>query len=961
MHCLQAAQPSQTASKLALPSSLSTGTHTIGVTTTDPWGATGTASITVQVQELVPIMTAYPLFMLHAEQNSVELTASASPGSAAHAIAWSLSSSVSGFSYSFLSGSASSATAVVGNLPVGNHTITLTLTTPEGSVASTSTVVSLSDNHRPIAVANSAIVDGKVVLDATGSIDPDADGFIADSEWRVVSTTDERGLGAAYPLEPERFVTELANAGVATYTMELWVKDDRNAAATATTSITLTLGVSIEPTSWVVLEPGAPLNVTAVIAADEVVADTVVLAWSFVEYVNPVAGDAGTAVAVLSPVPNTNLAVVTGLTAPGNYTLKVTATADGGPPASATVTVRVNTKPVPVVRTLDASSFTASGGITLDGSASYDADGSIDMYWWEVLEATTRAGVDPVGIIDNNQVATTAFGPVTIADYVVRLYVWDNNNARSEVVVALTVPLDVRTPPAVLKYDVDEPSAVTTLSASVGSFSSSVSVPADLTYQWVFVEHRPVGDRAAIASVAIASPTSPSISVPSLAEPGTYVFMCTVTAPTGAQTNSTSTIKINMAPEAVIAPYDPSVHFVNDTGFIIVNASASVDLDGSIVTAEWVVVPVDSLMEGLSIVQIPGTNGLVAELRGATPGNYTVKLNVTDENGRWTVAETSMHVHLFVTAPDVLITCPGDASIQSVTTMRNGVHTHALTSTSLIGFNEGPGTLSPVPDGAQVADFGMNLAAVSGMTQSGYYFVRTLAETTNGGDAQHVSRIRCNSPPLAFISVASAGVKLVEVGLSLDVAVYTTNSFDSDGQIVYAKFQVNVKSGDEWVPATEAQAIVDTFNLTDTEVVVGNHPAAFRVWFANTCVGCLRKLPSAALNASMVVCLFVCLLLLLLLPCAAFVCASFLACLQLQRHAHRPGQRGCQFPGLAHHPGHQPRRPRHLVPCAHHRHCRGRVDHSGSRGILHPQAPEEEAPREDQPQHGGARVDIGRQ
>ena len=80
-----------------------------------------------------------------------------------------------------------------------------------------------------------------------------------------------------------------------------------------------------------VLEPGAPLNVTAVIAADEVVADTVVLAWSFVEYVNPVAGDAGTAVAVLSPVPNTNLAVVTGLTAAGNYTLKVTATADGGP------------------------------------------------------------------------------------------------------------------------------------------------------------------------------------------------------------------------------------------------------------------------------------------------------------------------------------------------------------------------------------------------------------------------------------------------------------------------------------------------------------------------------------------------------------------------------------------------------------------------------------------------------
>jgi len=77
--------------------------------------------------------------------------------------------------------------------------------------------------------------------------------------------------------------------------------------------------------------------------------------------------------------------------------------------------------------------------VTLDGSGSYDGNGSIISYEWVQVGGTT------VALVDEESVTTTFIAPDVSEDLVFRLTVWDNdiNEDTDEITVSISAPLSI--------------------------------------------------------------------------------------------------------------------------------------------------------------------------------------------------------------------------------------------------------------------------------------------------------------------------------------------------------------------------------------------------------------------------------------------------------------------------------------------------------------------------------------
>ncbi|MEL6450683.1 MAG: PKD domain-containing protein [Pseudomonadota bacterium] len=276
---------------------------------------------------------------------------------------------------------------------------------------------------------------------------------------------------------------------------------------------------------------------------------------------------------------------------PGDYRVVLRVSDDSLHPCNfgvATRAVTVNFPPVAEAGT----DQTAKVGqtITVDGSASYDVDGLVSAYQWDMGDGTVLDGA-------NIQHAYTAPGKYTVA-----LTVTDDSGvANARAVDTLTI--DVNAPPEPAIAIPDRPVSV----SEAATLDGSGSVDADgaiLSYLWEFGDGA-MGEGETVNYAWTA--------------PGVYTVALTVTDDSGtasATQRITREIVVDAAPVANAGP-DQFVT-ASDVQF---DGTASMDPDGTISTYEW------SFGDG---GRATGPRPVHAFAR---PGVYEVALIVRDASG----------------------------------------------------------------------------------------------------------------------------------------------------------------------------------------------------------------------------------------------------------------------------------------------------------------------------------------
>ena len=379
------------------------------------------------------------------------------------------------------------------------HTITLEVTDDDGATDSDTVVVNV--NARPVANAGADIDvtdnDGTgsetVTLDGSGS--SDSDGTIASYVWKEGASQIATGVGPQVSLA----------VGVHTITLE--VTDDDGATHSDTVQVT----VNEKPNDPPVANAGSDQLVHD---ADADGSETVTLDGS---------GSSDSDGTIASYVWKEGASqIATGVSpqvslSTGVHTIELTVTDDDDATATDTVQITVNVVPVADAgadQTVTDSDGDGSEAVTLDGSGSSDADGTIADYVWKEGASQIATGAGPV--------VTLSAGPHTLT-----LTVTDDRGATSQDTVAITVntpPVADAGPDQSVGDDDDNGSALVTLDGSASSDSDGTIT------SWVWKE----------GAAQIATGESPQVSL----AVGVHTITLEVTDNDGATDSDTVEVEV---------------------------------------------------------------------------------------------------------------------------------------------------------------------------------------------------------------------------------------------------------------------------------------------------------------------------------------------------------------------------------------------------------------------------------
>jgi PKD repeat protein len=410
---------------------------------------------------------------------------------------------------------------------------------------------------------------------------------------------------------------------------------------------------------------------------------------------------------------------------PGRYIVTLTVEDDSSPPCNADTDeriVRVNAPPV--AEAGDRQRIAVGQQVTLDGGRSYDVDGEIVDYQWNLADDSTQAG--PV-----IQHAFTAPGT-----YDVKLSVLDDAGVANSVGTD-TVRIVVNAPP-VAEAGPDRRLAI----GEISTFDGTASDDRDggiVDYRWDFGD----GARGTGARVDYAYP-----------RPGTYRVTLTVRDDSATATNLDTdrlTVVVNEPPVA-----DAGEDQIVTTSEVSFDAGGSSDADGAIARYDWDFGD--------------GTSG-----RGPTPthvydksGTYRVTLTVTDDSGTIRSSDS-----------DSLRVVVNEAPIADAGPDLVGAPGQTLTFT-------GSGSIDPDGDVVEwLWDFKDGASASGGQVshsfdKPGIYNVRLRVrdDTEQSGALDYdEAKVVINAPP-----VANAGADIL-AGPGDAVSFDAGNSFDMDGTI----------------------------------------------------------------------------------------------------------------------------------------------------------------------------------
>ena len=302
---------------------------------------------------------------------------------------------------------------------------------------------------------------------------------------------------------------------------------------------------------------------------------------------------------------NSNLVEITKNAQPGWCVTTTTGCDNNGrtPPSISLLDPPPATNQPPVARAGGPYTAAVGAAVTLDGSASTDADGTITAYAWNFGNGTTGSGATPS--------ATYA----SAGTFTVTLTVTDNGGATNQ--SATTVTVNANTQPPVARPG--GPYAGTVNVAI--TFSGTASSDADGTivgYTWDF------GDGT--------TGTGASASH-SYAATGNYTVRLTVTDNDGLTHSATTTAQVASGSGLQAPVANAGGPYTGTAGSLVsLNGSASTDADGRIVSFDW------AFGDG------SGGSGAQLTHAYASADNYTVTLTVTDDSGLTAKATTTVTI-----------------------------------------------------------------------------------------------------------------------------------------------------------------------------------------------------------------------------------------------------------------------------------------------------------------------------
>ncbi|MGH1439054.1 MAG: PKD domain-containing protein [Cellvibrionaceae bacterium] len=518
---------------------------------------------------------------------------------------------------------------------VGNYVFQLVVNDTElDSPADTVTIVSALEvvNQAPVAnagVDQQALVGNVVTLDAMGSSDPDGDAL--SYQWSVIAPAGINNsiLSSTTSTSPS-FDADIAG----TYTLQLVVSDGQLTSAPDTVSVVVNY-----PNRAPIAEAGNSQQVsigsTVVLngsGSSDPDGDPITYQWSVV---------GSSSGAALSNATNAMPSIT--LSEYGTFVVQLVVN-DGSlssTPDTVTLSV-VNSQPV--ANAGEDLNVQLSQLTTLDGSSSYDPDGSSLTYNWVLSSAPDG---NTASLTSPNSVSPT-ISPDVEGTYTAQLIVNDGVLDSVADTVSINVTYDANTAPVADAGDDQKVSIGGTFTLD-GSRSSDADGDA-ITYSWNVISP---------AGVALSNPNAvrPTINV---SEFGDYIIELVVND--GVLDSEPDTVNLEFDNVTSVADAGPDQTVPVGTT-VILDGSGSTDVNGDPLTYSWTITD----QPDSSTATLTNSDSVSPQLITDQPGDFTIELIVNDgtvNSAPDSVVVTSTNTKPVADAgPDMLVAIGSDASL----------------------------------------------------------------------------------------------------------------------------------------------------------------------------------------------------------------------------------------------------------------------------------------------------------
>jgi ribosomal protein L14 len=748
---------------------------------TDNNGATGTDNVTVTVNAAAnqpPTANAGSDITITLPTNSVTLVGSGTdPDGTIATYAW---TKVSGPNTPTM-GSANAASTTVTGLIQGTYVFMLTVTDNNGATATDNVTVTVNAaaNQPPTANAGNNITitlpTNSTTLSGSGA---DADGTITSYAWTKVSGPATFTIGT-----PNAATTTLTNLVQGVYVFRLTVTDNNGATGTDDVTVTVNPAANQPPTA------NAGNNITITLPTNSTTFNgsgndpdgtITAYAWSWIS--GPATYTLGT--------PNAATTTLINLVQ-GVYVFWLTVTDNSGATATDDITVTVNAsaptnQPPVAIAGNNITLNLPTNSTTLDGTASFDPDGTIVSYAWSKVSGTG-------GTIGSPNSATTTLTNLQAGTYVFQLTVTDNNGATDDDNVTIVVSAIANVPPIANAGN----NIILTLPLNSTNLNGGASSDPDgiiTTYAWTKV--------SGPATFVIVNANAAATGLTGLVQ-GVYVFRLTVTDNDGASSTDDITVTVNAAvnlPPTANAGSDITITLpINSTTL----TGSGYDPDGTISTYAW------SKVSGPLPFTLNNANTASTGLTNLVQGVYVFRLTVTDNSGA--TATDNVTITVNPAAPpanqpptanagsDITLTLPTNSTMLS----GSGYDPDGTIATYAWSWVSGPATYTINSPGT----------AATGLTNlvQGTYVFRLTVTDNSGATASDVITVTVN-PSTNQAPTANAGADIT-ITLPTNTTTLYGSGTDPDGTIVtYAWTLVSGPAG--YTIANPNAATTGLYNLT---------------------------------------------------------------------------------------------------------------------------------------------------
>lgn len=686
----------------------------------------------------------------------------------------------------------------VNDLIEGTYVFKLTVTDNKGAKSEDQVSVIVKPapvvpNVAPVAAAGRDITItlpvSRVTLDGAASYDED--GSIVTYSWT------KTGGPAATVVSPNASATAVNNLTEGNYVFRLRITDNKG----ATDDDYVTVVVKPAPNSLPAANAGSdivitlPDNKATLDGSASADADGTLAAYEWTILSGPSQYIIVNATAATTDV--TNLTE-------GTYKFRLHVTDDKGAIDADTVLVKVNpAAPLPNVAPVaeagaDETISLPLDNVNLDGSASYDPDGSINTYSWSYLSGPESF------VIAAPQSSKTSVSGLVAGTYTFKFKIKDNDGALDADTVIVVVRQAELPPPPPNKEPVATAGQDQTITLPVNEVTVDGSLSNDedgtlTNYSWLKI--------SGPSQFNIVSPSYHITKIENLVE-GTYAFRLQVKDNDGALGFDTIIVKVLRAPNVVpVSKAGADIKIQLPKNNVELNGMDSYDPDGSISGYFW------ESISGPSTVTIASSSSMKTTVTGFAEGDYKFRLTVTDNEGK--------------SASDVVLVSVSPEVVKLIPIAKAGADIQVRMPEPSIKLN---GTDSYDPDGSIESFSWVKVSGPGGVTiinstgatpsimgvSAGEYVFRLTIKDNDGLAASDVVNVTVLPEPVSTINENPVAVAGQDQSISYPASVVAVDgnaSRDNDGSI--AAYQWNMLSGP--VQPSIAQPTSSSTNISNLQ------------------------------------------------------------------------------------------------------------------------------------------------